>query len=121
MCSRVRIQSRVTDSLKVTDTWRDSARTIKDINGQDALFTFKDGTARRLPIISGYRFLYFGKGKTEMGKFKVGRVYQPLESPVTHPSRESSVVLTKDCLDLHTRKWPHDTLRLMRRCARYGD
>ena len=70
MCSRVRIQSKVKDSLAVSDTWLDSVASIKDINSRDALFTFRDGTARRLPIISGNRFLYFGSGKTEMGKFK---------------------------------------------------
>jgi hypothetical protein len=70
MCSRVRIQSRLQGSIVVTNTWLDSITSIRDITSQDALFTFKDGTARRLPVVSGNRFLYFANGKMEMGKFK---------------------------------------------------
>jgi hypothetical protein len=53
-----------------TDTWLDSVASIKHITSQGALFTFKDGTARRLPVIPGNRFLYFANGKMEMGKFE---------------------------------------------------
>ena len=70
MCSRVRIQSKIKDSLGVSDTWLDSVASIRDITNQDALFILKDGTSRRLPVISGNRFLYFANGKSEMGKFK---------------------------------------------------
>ena len=70
MCSRVRIQSKVKDSLAVNNTWLDSVAAITDISSQDALFTFKDGTARRLSIISGNRYLYFANGKSEMGTFE---------------------------------------------------
>jgi hypothetical protein len=70
MCSRVRIQSMVQNSLAVENTWLDSVASITAITGEDALFTFKDGTARRLQIVAGNRFLYFAEGKTEMGKFE---------------------------------------------------
>lgn len=70
MCSRVRIQSRAKNSLSVDDTWLETVASIRDITGQDALFLFKDGTARRLPILSGNRFLYFANRKAEMGKFE---------------------------------------------------
>jgi hypothetical protein len=70
MCSRVRIQSRPKGSMVVSNTWLDAIASIKDITSQDALFIFKDGTARRLPVVSGNRFLYFASGKMEMGKFK---------------------------------------------------
>jgi hypothetical protein len=70
MCSRVRIQSKVKGSMVRTDTWLDSVASIKHITSQGALFTFKDGTARRLPVIPGNRFLYFANGKMEMGKFE---------------------------------------------------
>jgi hypothetical protein len=33
-----------------TDTWLDSVASIRHITSQGALFTFKDGTARRLPV-----------------------------------------------------------------------
>ena len=70
MCSRVRIQSKIKDSLGVSDTWLDSVASIKDITNQDALLILKDGASRRLPAISGNRFLYFANGKSEMGKFE---------------------------------------------------
>jgi len=56
--------------MVVTNTWLDSIASIKDITSQDALFTFKDGPARRLQVVSGNRFLYFANGKMEIGKFK---------------------------------------------------
>jgi len=70
MCSRVRIQSKIKDSLGVSDTWLDSVASVRHITNQDALFILKDGTSRRLPVISGNRFLYFANGKSEMGKFE---------------------------------------------------
>lgn len=70
MCSRIRIQSKVENSPAVNNTWLDSVASISDITSQDALFTFRDGSAQRLPIISGNRFLYFANGKAEMGNFK---------------------------------------------------
>ena len=70
MCSRVRIQSKIKDSLASHNTWLDAVASISDITTQDALFLFKDGSARRLPIVAGNRFLYFGNGKAEIGRFK---------------------------------------------------
>lgn len=70
MCSRVRIQSRAKDSMVNTDTWLDSIVAIKDITSADALFVFKDGTARRLPVVSGNRFLYFANERMDMGKLQ---------------------------------------------------
>ena len=70
MCSRVRIQSKIKGSLAVKNTWLDSVSSIEDITDHDALFLFKDGSARRLPITLGNRFFYFGNGKIELGKLR---------------------------------------------------
>jgi hypothetical protein len=85
-----------------TDTWLDSVASIKDITSQDALFTFKDGTARRLPVISGNRFLYFANGKIEMGKLKRSSFLPvkatPLVSPQKFGLRAAAKNLIKDPL-----------------------
>lgn len=78
MCSRVAVKSRVVGDSRLTaiglhrelNTWLDSIAAIKEITSDDALFVFKDGTARRLAVISGNRILYiasyFGSEKINL-------------------------------------------------------
>jgi hypothetical protein len=70
MCSRVRIQSRAKGSMVHSDTWLDSIVAIKDITSADALFVFKDGTTRRLAVVTGNRILYFADERLDMGKLQ---------------------------------------------------
>lgn len=65
MCSRVAVKSRIPgDRLtaiglhKELNTWLDSIASIKEITPDDALFVFKDGTARRLAVVNANRILY---------------------------------------------------------------
>lgn len=82
LCSRVAVRSRAEMSARLTSfgihkeirTWLDSLVAIKEITGRDALFVFKDGSAQRLSIIDGNRFLYFANSIFGHGKIDVTKV-----------------------------------------------
>jgi len=57
MCSRVFIRSKG-ESGAPLQTWLDSIASIKDTTASDALFVMKDGTERRLTLVSDFRVLY---------------------------------------------------------------
>jgi hypothetical protein len=57
ICSRVALRH-----TAATRSWLDGIASIRDITEIDALFLFKDGTERRLPIVADNRFLYIGRG-----------------------------------------------------------
>jgi hypothetical protein len=81
MCSRVAVRSTESSARlagfglhKEMRTWLDSLAAIKDITKSDALFVFKDNSARRLSIVDGNRFFYFAKAHFGLGKIDVMRV-----------------------------------------------
>ena len=82
ICSRVAVRSKTEASARLTglglhkevSTWLDSLAAIKDITKTDALFVFKDGSARRLSIIDGNRFFYFANALFGSGKVDVATV-----------------------------------------------
>jgi hypothetical protein len=73
MCSRVFIRSKSASGAPV-QTWVDSIASIKAGPENDALFVMKDGTERRLTLVSDFRVLYVsgGKGaeKLDLGKIR---------------------------------------------------
>jgi hypothetical protein len=66
ICSRVAIKAK-TEAESVVRTWLDSLAAIKDTTDQDALFVFKNGTSRRMSLITDFRVLYLANrlGGTE--------------------------------------------------------
>ena len=58
MCSRVVVHAEDSRDALVHKTRLDAIAAIKDINGHDALFVFKDGTERRLSVTEGNRVFY---------------------------------------------------------------
>ena len=66
MCSRVFIRSKGESGVPLR-TWFDSVAAIKDPTANDALFVMRDGTERRLALVSDFRVLYVSnrKGATE--------------------------------------------------------
>ena len=43
-------------------TWVDSIASIKDATANDALFVMRDGTERRLSLVTDFRVLYISNG-----------------------------------------------------------
>jgi hypothetical protein len=82
MCSRVAVRSKEEADTRLatlglhreTRTWLDSIAAIKDITNNDALFVLKDGCERRLSIVDGNRFFYFGDRYFGSGKIDVAKV-----------------------------------------------
>jgi hypothetical protein len=74
ICSRTVIKSNAgSDSL--VKTWLDSIAAIRDTTASDALFVLKDGTARRLSLVTDFRVLYLanrlgGTEKLDLAKVK---------------------------------------------------
>jgi hypothetical protein len=66
MCSRVFIRSKGESGAPLR-TWLDSIASIQDATANDALFVMKDGTKRRLAVVTDFRVLYMSNpnGRTE--------------------------------------------------------
>ena len=74
ICSRTLIKGR-TDRETLVKTWLDSIAAIKDTTVDDALFVLKDGTERRLSLVSDFRVLYLanplgGREKLDLARVK---------------------------------------------------
>jgi hypothetical protein len=82
MCSRAAVRSKEAADIRLatlglhreTLTWLDSIAAIKDITNNDASFVLKDGSERRLSIVDGNRFFYFGDRYFGSGKIDVAKV-----------------------------------------------
>ena len=57
MCSRVFIRTKDQNGAPV-QTWLDSIAAIRDATANDALFVMKDGTERRLALLTDFRVVY---------------------------------------------------------------
>ena len=57
ICSRTAIKGQGADNLEVS-AWLDSLAAIRETSGHDALFVSKDGTSRRLSLLTDFRVLY---------------------------------------------------------------
>jgi hypothetical protein len=63
MCSRVAVNARTEGTRTegngvIQKIWLDSISSIQDITSNDALFRLKDGTQRRLSVVTENRILY---------------------------------------------------------------
>lgn len=82
MCSRVAVRSKEEVDIRLatlglhkeTRTWLDSIAAIKDITNSGAWFVLKDGSERRLSVVDGNRFFYFGDRYFSSGKIDVAKV-----------------------------------------------
>ena len=74
ICSRSAIKSK-SDDAELVNTWLDSIAAIRDTTANEALFVLKDGTARRLSLVTDFRVLYLanrlgGDEKLDLAKVK---------------------------------------------------
>jgi len=74
ICSRTLIKGRAGRETLVK-TWLDSIAAIKDTTVDDALFLLKDGTERRMYLLTDFRVLYLedplgGSEKLDLAKVK---------------------------------------------------
>jgi hypothetical protein len=82
ICSRTVIKSKAENDALVK-TWLDSIAAIRDTTATDALFVLKDGTARRLSLVTDFRVLYLANrlgGTEKLDLAKVTSVEFPAPS-----------------------------------------
>ena len=77
ICSRVFIEARSNDE-SVVRMWIDTLSGVRDIWPDSALFVMKDGTQRRLSLITDFRVLYVNQGSTRTQKLDLSKI-QSLE------------------------------------------
>jgi hypothetical protein len=77
ICSRVFIEARSNDG-SVARIWIDTLSAVRDIRPDSALFVMKDGSQRRLSLITDFRVLYVNKGSTRTEKLDLSKI-QSLE------------------------------------------
>jgi hypothetical protein len=73
MCSRTRIEVK-NERNSLERVWLDSISVIRETSGSSALFLMKDGTQRRLSLLTGFRVLYLGSGPGLPAKLDLGKV-----------------------------------------------
>jgi len=73
MCSRVFIRTK-SESWAPLQTWLDSVASIKDTTASDALFVMKDGTERRLTLVSDFRVLYVSNPNGRAEKLDLAKI-----------------------------------------------
>ena len=73
ICSRTVIKAKRADKTLV-NTWLDSIAAIRETTPTDALFVMKDGTAKRLSLISDFRVLYLKGGTRSIEQVDLARV-----------------------------------------------
>jgi hypothetical protein len=77
ICSRLFIEARSNDE-SVVRMWIDTLSGVRDIRPASALFVMKDGTQRRLSLITDFRVLYVNQGSTRTQKLDLSKI-QSLE------------------------------------------
>jgi hypothetical protein len=73
ICSRVFVEGRIDDGSD-EKIWIDSLAAIRDITANSALFVMKDGTQRRLSLITDFRVLYLQEGSAKPQKLDLSKV-----------------------------------------------
>jgi hypothetical protein len=57
ICSRTAIKAK-SESDSLVSTWLDGLKAIQDTTSRDALFVMKDGTSKRMSLLTDFRVLY---------------------------------------------------------------
>src|SRR5215831_14419116 len=57
ICSRTAIKAK-SESDSLVRTWLDGLKAIQDTTSSDALFVMKDGTSKRMSLLTDFRVLY---------------------------------------------------------------
>ena len=73
ICSRIAIKGKA-ENESLVKTWLDSIAAIRDTTPKDALFVLKDGTARRLSLVTDFRVLYLANRLGGTEKLDLARV-----------------------------------------------
>ena len=73
ICSRTVIKSKA-ENESLVKTWLDSIAAIRDTTATDALFVLKDGTARRLSLVTDFRVLYLASRLGGTEKLDLARI-----------------------------------------------
>lgn len=76
ICSRTAIKGRVGDDTEVR-TWLDSLAAIRVTNDHEARFVSRDGTSRRMSLVTDFRVLYLADrlgGSRKLDLAKVGSI-----------------------------------------------
>jgi len=74
ICSRTAIKAK-SESDSVVKTWFDGLAAIQDTTSRDALFVMKDGTSKRMSLLTDFRVLYLanrlrGPERLDLGALK---------------------------------------------------
>jgi hypothetical protein len=70
LCSRTAIRGKV-EYGSILKTWFDTIGAIKETTASDALFVMRDGTQRRMSLLSDFRVLYLAPSeKLDLAKVK---------------------------------------------------
>ena len=74
ICSRTAIKAK-SESDSVVNTWFDGLAGIQDTTSRDALFVMKDGTSKRMSLLTDFRVLYLanrlgGPERLDLGAVK---------------------------------------------------
>jgi hypothetical protein len=73
ICSRTAIKAKAGADREVY-TWLDSLVAIRDTTDRDALFVSKDGTSKRMSLITDFRVLYLAKRLGGAEKLDLARI-----------------------------------------------
>ena len=73
ICSRVFVEGR-TDDGSAAKIWIDRLSAIRDITANSALFVMKDGTQKRLSLITDFRVLYLQEGSAKPQKLDLSKI-----------------------------------------------
>ena len=73
ICSRTAIKAK-TQRDSLVRTWFDTLATIQEITACDALFVLKDGTSRRMSLVSDFRVLYLATRLDGTDRFDLASV-----------------------------------------------
>ena len=73
ICSRVFVEGR-TDDGSAAKIWIDHLSAIRDITANSALFVMKDGTQKRLSLITDFRVLYLQEGSAKPQKLDLSKI-----------------------------------------------
>lgn len=73
MCSRVAIKGK-TDGDSLVSFWLDSVAAIKDTTEKEALLVMKDGTERRISLVTDFRVLYLANRFLSAEKLDLAKV-----------------------------------------------
>jgi hypothetical protein len=73
ICSRVSIKGKA-GSNSLVSVWLDSIATIKDTTENDALLVMRDGTQRRMSLVTDFRVLYIANRSRNSEKLDLAKI-----------------------------------------------